>query len=165
MGLSSAILLDVDVDGRDLSRLLPLLASLPELFWIEEVLPIRPHNDVMKGILQSGNTSMRPLFDRGLTGVGQILGQSDSGVDVNHCFFLDPNFSVVFEEVDGGELDTCLVEADDEEGVFLARFDMDRIRDYRARETWGNAYRKPRAYWPLTDAAVSPPFIRPDARR
>jgi predicted amidohydrolase len=62
-------------------------------------------------------------------------------------------------------LDTLLVEADEAEGVHLAVFDLERLRAYRARETWGNAFRKPRAYETLTSLQVHEPFLRPADRR
>jgi hypothetical protein len=64
-----------------------------------------------------------------------------------------------------GSRETCLVEAGEEEGVYLAAFDMARLRAWREHEVWGNAYRKLRAYQPLTMPAVAPPFVRADARR
>jgi predicted amidohydrolase len=67
--------------------------------------------------------------------------------------------------VDGTERETLIVEADEREGVFIAEFDLEAIRDYRARETWGNAYRRPRLYAALTGEGVNPPFIREDAKR
>jgi hypothetical protein len=42
---------------------------------------------------------------------------------------------------------------------------MDKIRAYREHETWGNAFRKPRCYGPLTSLEVEYPFIRANARR
>jgi len=66
---------------------------------------------------------------------------------------------------DGTPRDTLLVEAPEGEGVYLAHFDMDEIRAYRARETWGNAFRKPRSYGLLTSPQVEEPFIRAEARR
>lgn len=66
---------------------------------------------------------------------------------------------------DGTARDTLIVEAGEEEGVYLAAFDLARLRDYRARESWGNAYRRPRLYRSLTDENVAPPFVRPDATR
>ncbi|MFC1932705.1 carbon-nitrogen hydrolase family protein [Chloroflexota bacterium] len=62
-------------------------------------------------------------------------------------------------------LDMLLVEAGEEEGIYLAEFDMDKLRSYRKREVWGNAYRKPRYYSPLTSLDVQEPFKREDARR
>lgn len=71
---------------------------------------------------------------------------------------------IVFDE-GGGCVDPRLVEAGSEEGVFVAEFDLEAIRAYRAREVWGNSYRKPYAYELLTAPTVQPPFARPDARR
>ena len=36
---------------------------------------------------------------------------------------------------------------------------------YRAREAWGDAFRKPRSYGALTETEVRPPFVRSSARR
>ena len=52
----------------------------------------------------------------------------------------------------------------DDEGVYLARFDLDAIRAYRERETWGNAFRRPDRYGPLTATDVEEPFVRVDAQ-
>lgn len=64
-----------------------------------------------------------------------------------------------------GSRDMCLVQADVHEGVYLAEFDLERLRAYRLNEVWGNAYRRPGCYGILTDPAVEPPFIRPDRCR
>jgi predicted amidohydrolase len=58
-----------------------------------------------------------------------------------------------------------LIEAGEEEGVFIAEFDLGQLRAYREYEAWGNSYRKPRHYTLLTSDAVNYPFIRSDARR
>ncbi len=64
-----------------------------------------------------------------------------------------------------GSRDTCLVESGEEEGVYVAPFDIDAIRAYRDREVWGNAYRKPDRYQALLSHVVRPPFLRSDSRR
>lgn len=61
--------------------------------------------------------------------------------------------------------DTLVIEAGEREDVYVAAFDLDALRDYRAREAWGNAYRRPRLYARLAAEEVSPPFVRPDATR
>ncbi|MFZ5918670.1 MAG: carbon-nitrogen hydrolase family protein [Chloroflexota bacterium] len=61
--------------------------------------------------------------------------------------------------------DMQLVLAGEAEGVYLAGFDVERLRAYRQREVWGNAFRKPASYGLLTSAEVAPPFIRPSAKR
>lgn len=60
--------------------------------------------------------------------------------------------------------DTCILETGEEEGVYLAEFDMDMIRDYRKREVHGNAYRKPEKYGLLVFDRVEEPFKRSDRR-
>lgn len=62
-------------------------------------------------------------------------------------------------------LDTTIVEGGEEEGVFLAAFDLERLRDYREHEVWGNSYRRPKRYTILASPEVEPPFVRSDSRR
>jgi hypothetical protein len=57
-----------------------------------------------------------------------------------------------------------LVEADDREGVYIAEFPIDRLREYRVDEVWGNAYRKTRTYGGLTENVVAEPFVRSDRK-
>ena len=66
---------------------------------------------------------------------------------------------------DGEPRDTLILEAGELEDVYIAAFDIDSIRAYRERESWGNAYRRPRLYERLTSEEVEPPFVRPDATR
>jgi N-carbamoylputrescine amidase len=68
---------------------------------------------------------------------------------------------VAFEA--GRSRDMLLIEAGESEGVYLARFDLDRLRAYRTHETWGNAFRKPHRYGLLTSPDVEPPFVRVNA--
>jgi predicted amidohydrolase len=72
--------------------------------------------------------------------------------------------AVAFDEEERSR-DTLIVEAGESEGVYMAQFDMDRIRAYRRHEVWGNAFRKPRLYPLLTSAEIEPPFVRTSARR
>jgi len=60
--------------------------------------------------------------------------------------------------------DSLIVEAGEEEGIYLASFSMDKIRENRRREIQGNAYRRPSTYHMLTSAKVDEPFIRKDSR-
>jgi predicted amidohydrolase len=62
-------------------------------------------------------------------------------------------------------VDTTIVEGGEEEGIYLAVFDLGLLRDYRKREVWGNSYRKPKRYAILASPAVEPPFVRSDSRR
>lgn len=64
-----------------------------------------------------------------------------------------------------GSRDTLLLETPEEDGIYLAEFDLDAMRDYRSREVHGNAYRRPSKYRLLSEEKVAPPFLRGDARR
>ena len=68
------------------------------------------------------------------------------------------------EDDAGADLDPTVVRAGRSEGIYMARFDLERIRRFRSVETQGNAYRKPSAYEGLLDQEVRPPFIRTDSR-
>lgn len=61
--------------------------------------------------------------------------------------------------------DTLIVEAGEQEGIYMAVFPMDKLRDYRNREAWGNAYRHPQKYKLLTEERTEPPFVREDYRK
>lgn len=56
-----------------------------------------------------------------------------------------------------------IVEAGEEEGVYLAPFDLEALRAYRERETWGNAFRRPHRYGALISTDIQAPFRRTNA--
>jgi predicted amidohydrolase len=56
----------------------------------------------------------------------------------------------------------CLVDAGPDEGIFLARFDLDELRKRRAKVIWGNAYRRPHRYGILTSPEKAPVWQRID---
>lgn len=63
-----------------------------------------------------------------------------------------------------GSRDTCILEADESEGIFLAELDLKMLRQYRKSEVHGNAYRHPKKYHALIDEEIRAPFIRSDYR-
>ena len=65
---------------------------------------------------------------------------------------------------DAPSRDTCVLEAGDGPGVYLAALDLEQLRAYRAAEVHGNTYRRPALYGALCDTAVRPPFVRRDKR-
>ncbi len=65
---------------------------------------------------------------------------------------------------ESGWRDTLLVEAGEGEGIYMATFPMEQIRQYRELEIHGNAYRHPKKYGLLTDPTRCEPFIRADYR-
>jgi predicted amidohydrolase len=60
-------------------------------------------------------------------------------------------YSPVAYNREGKELDNLILMAREGEGIYIAEFNMDEIREYRKREVWGNAFRKPGAYNSLMD--------------
>jgi len=74
-------------------------------------------------------------------------------------------FSPICFDENERSLNPLVVEAGEAEGVYLAEFDLDKIRAWREHEVWGNAFRRPGRYALLTSPAVEPPFIRPKATR
>jgi predicted amidohydrolase len=72
--------------------------------------------------------------------------------------------SVAFDGVafgaTSGSRDMLVIEAGEAPGVYPALFDLDALRDYRHRETWGDAFRRPSAYGRLTARTVDDPFVR-----
>jgi len=55
-------------------------------------------------------------------------------------------YSPVVYDKEGKELDNLILMADEEEGIFVAEFELDKIRKYRKTEVWGSNFRKPVAY-------------------
>lgn len=61
--------------------------------------------------------------------------------------------------------DTLILEANEQEGIFIADFAIDEIREYRSLEVHGNAYRHPQKYKLLISEKIEEPFIRGDYRK
>lgn len=61
---------------------------------------------------------------------------------------------IVFDD-NGNYIDNKIISANDiKEDIIVAEFDLESIRNYRKSETWGNAYRKVKAYKDLLDPNV-----------
>lgn len=60
--------------------------------------------------------------------------------------------------------DTCILQADGKEGIYIAELDLEQLRNYREKEVHGNAYRHPQKYELLIDTKIDKPFIRNDYR-
>lgn len=56
--------------------------------------------------------------------------------------------------------DMCILEAPEQEGIYVARIDLAALRAYREKEVMGNAYRRVPAYGALLDPQVREPFCR-----
>ena len=97
------------------------------------------------------------------------LGQLRARAFENMCAVALANYpapqhnghSVVFDPIvfgaDGGSRDTSVFEAGADEGVYVARLDLDALRAWRRREVWGGAHRRPGCYGRLTDEGSAAP--------
>jgi len=53
-----------------------------------------------------------------------------------------------------------IVQAGEQDGIFMASFDLDQLKKAREQEIWGNAFRKPHRYNTLVSMDVQEPFVR-----
>lgn len=63
-----------------------------------------------------------------------------------------------------GSRDTCITEAGEQEGIYIAEIPVDTLRAYRENEVHGNAYRRPEKYSLLLSEKIEYPFIRKDKK-
>ncbi len=95
----------------------------------------------------------------GIATVNYPAGQPDCN---GHSTAFD---GIAYRPSEPGSRDTLIIEAGEREGIYIADFPVNEIREYRRREVHGNAYRRPRKYKLLVSEHVEEPFIRKDARR
>lgn len=93
----------------------------------------------------------------------------ENAVGVALANYAGPGFlghSVAYDPIafgSGVSRDTLLIEAGEQEDIYLARFDLAALRSWRVRETMGNAFRRPSSYSSLASTDVQAPFIRVNA--
>ena len=63
-----------------------------------------------------------------------------------------------------GSRDMCVLNAPSKEGIYIGEIDLRRLREYRATEVMGNAYRHPDKYKVITERGIEAPFVRADYR-
>ncbi len=95
----------------------------------------------------------------GIATVNYPLGQPDCN---GHSTAFD---GIAYRPSEPGSRDTLIVEAGECEGIYIADFPIDEIREYRRREVHGNAYRHPQKYRLLVSETIEEPFIRRDYRK
>lgn len=101
-------------------------------------------------------SQLRTRAFENMTGVA--LANYAAPNDNGHSVAFDP---IAFDR-QGRSRDTLIVEAGEQEGLLLTPFDLDALRDYREREVWGDAFRRPHRYGPLVAPDVREPFQRVD---
>lgn len=72
---------------------------------------------------------------------------------------------MAYSPSDSESRDTLIIEAGEQEGIYIADFPVDEIRKYRNSEVHGNAYRHPQKYKLLISENIEEPFIRKDYRK
>lgn len=72
---------------------------------------------------------------------------------------------IAYRPLDTGSRDTLIMEAGEQEGIYMADFPIGEMRIYRRNEVHGNAYRHPQKYKLLLDENIEEPFIRDDYRK
>ena len=95
----------------------------------------------------------------GIATVNYPYGQPDCN---GHSSAFD---GIAYRPKDFGSRDTLVIEAGEREGIYMADFPLEEIREYRSREVHGNAYRHPKKYKQLLSEEIQEPFIREDYRR
>ena len=67
------------------------ISRIDGVLWIQKDYKFSIYNDLAHGILQgaSANANVHPLWDHGLWGWNQIVGESDTGIDYDHTMFRD----------------------------------------------------------------------------
>uniref|UniRef100_A0A7C4W7I7 T9SS type A sorting domain-containing protein n=2 Tax=candidate division WOR-3 bacterium TaxID=2052148 RepID=A0A7C4W7I7_UNCW3 len=73
---------------------IPILASLPYIFSIEEWHPPELENANCQWVIQTWAQENRRIWEQGIYGVNEILGYTDTGLDILHWAFYDPNVSI-----------------------------------------------------------------------
>lgn len=75
------------------------LANRPEVLWIERKYQAHTFNRFTKGLCQTGDVSNAPMYHYNFSGIHEIIGVSDTGIDMHHCFFRDPDVSTPYDTI------------------------------------------------------------------
>ena len=95
----------------------------------------------------------------GIATVNYPKGQPDCN---GHSTAFD---GIAYKPLEHGSRDTLIIEAGEREGIYIADFPIDEIRNYRSNEVHGNAYRHPGKYKMLISEGIEEPFIRKNYRK
>jgi subtilisin family serine protease len=94
----------IAVPRDKLGTVVASVSRLPFVNWIEPDLQARVYNHIASEVLQIGSKgdpaspiAETPYWSAGLNGQNQIVGVGDTGLDVNSCFFWDPDHDVGYD--------------------------------------------------------------------
>lgn len=60
---------------------------------------MKPTSYWANGITQSGTPQVNILLEANLTGADEVIGISDTGIDMNSCFFSDRSVKMVYNKI------------------------------------------------------------------
>jgi hypothetical protein len=90
-GVSEAMkVIEVDCSREQLAA----IARLNWVFSIEEWHPAEKENDKCQWVVQDWTEDQRNVWNNGIFGMDEILGYTDTGLDVAHWAFYDPNVAI-----------------------------------------------------------------------
>ena len=90
----------------------------------------------------------------GIATVNYPQGQPDCN---GHSSAFD---GIAYKSESSSSSDMMIVDAGEAEGIYMAGFPIDELREYRKREIHGNAYRHPDKYHLILSKEKAEPFIR-----
>lgn len=74
-------------------------------------------------------------------------------------------FSPIVRDKNKREVNSEILVMNEKENIQIVEFNLNEIRNYRKRETLGDAYRKPSLYNYINEEHIKEPFIKEDSRR
>jgi predicted amidohydrolase len=95
----------------------------------------------------------------GIATVNYSIGKPDCN---GHSTAFD---GIAYSPEQSGSRDTLIIEAGEREGIYMADFPINEIREYRRHEVHGNAYRHPQKYSLLVSEVIDEPFIRENYKK
>lgn len=66
-----------------------MLSEIASVQFVEDAPEVTLRNSTTRWIVQSNIEDVTPVYDNGVTGLGQIVGVLDGKIDANHCSFFD----------------------------------------------------------------------------
>lgn len=93
-------LLSISIGCPAAATVLSVLSDRSEVEWVEELGEYVTANRWSRGLCQSGNSDITSIYMANLTGHSQIIGISDTGLDMESCYFKDENVAAPFDTVD-----------------------------------------------------------------
>ncbi|MEM3738881.1 MAG: fibronectin type III domain-containing protein [Thermoplasmata archaeon] len=75
------------------------VSEIPGVEFISPFEEMKILNNNAQWITQTGNSENRKIWDKGIHGEGQIVGETDTGIDYDHAAFRDPNVQIVLNQV------------------------------------------------------------------